>query len=227
LGLAALASANPISNAEKTLVEKLTRLLLEEDKTLNLAKDAVVRNNIPDNIKSLSKKTTGAECLTVGQYYMGTKSTIKSGDACIRWDYPTVQTNADMLKDFFGGITSVSEASNYCRGFIGKEGDMPWCYVDENGSSGGYCDVPMCGAEPEIPTETRPTSADCRKEREPYTGTISTTKNGKTCQRWDETISGNEELENSENYCRNAFGFEEPFCFAERTLQFCDIPLCP
>ena len=74
---------------------------------------------------------------------------------------------------------------------------------------------------------------------EGYTGTLSTTKSGKTCQRWDGTSPHwhNQNPDNfpeksltaAENYCRNPDGEPAPWCYTtdpEERWDFCDVPAC-
>ncbi|KAL4236587.1 hypothetical protein ACF0H5_004972 [Mactra antiquata] len=75
-----------------------------------------------------------------------------------------------------------------------------------------------------------------------YNGTVNVTRSGKPCQHWSSTHprdhrrwpSVYKELEDAENYCRNA-GAEEasPWCYIDsepsldnRRWDFCDIPAC-
>ena len=80
---------------------------------------------------------------------------------------------------------------------------------------------------------------DCQKGRGRfYQGTINVTKSGLTCQRWDRQEPHSHksppfvfpEVQNSENYCRNAGGEERyPWCYttdANIRWQHCDIPRC-
>ncbi|XP_059469753.1 tyrosine-protein kinase transmembrane receptor Ror2-like [Neocloeon triangulifer] len=71
-----------------------------------------------------------------------------------------------------------------------------------------------------------------------YLGSMNVTKDGMACQRWDsqEPHSHNRppevfpEVQNAENYCRNAGGEEpSPWCYtmdATMRWQHCDIPIC-
>lgn len=81
---------------------------------------------------------------------------------------------------------------------------------------------------------------DCVKGRGRfYQGKVNVTKNGIPCQRWDSQTPHTHdsppnifpELENAENYCRNAGGEEKrPWCFTtnpDYRWQHCDIPRCP
>lgn len=71
-----------------------------------------------------------------------------------------------------------------------------------------------------------------------YQGTKNVTKNGLECQRWDSKEPHSydrppnvfPEVQNAENYCRNAGGEEPmPWCYTmnpQVRWQHCDIPLC-
>ncbi|KAG5879683.1 hypothetical protein JTB14_021484 [Gonioctena quinquepunctata] len=81
---------------------------------------------------------------------------------------------------------------------------------------------------------------DCVKGRGRfYQGKVNVTKTGIPCQRWSSQSPHSHdsppeifpELENGENYCRNAGGEEKrPWCFTLNPAirwQHCDIPRCP
>lgn len=71
-----------------------------------------------------------------------------------------------------------------------------------------------------------------------YQGTVNVTKTGLACQKWDvqEPHSHDKppnvfpEVQNAENYCRNAGGEEKkPWCYTmdpSVRWQYCDIPVC-
>lgn len=71
-----------------------------------------------------------------------------------------------------------------------------------------------------------------------YQGTKNVTKSGLPCQRWDSTVPHSydrppnvfPEVQNAENYCRNAGGEEPtPWCYTMNQSvrwQHCDIPNC-
>ncbi|XP_045482312.1 tyrosine-protein kinase transmembrane receptor Ror2 [Harmonia axyridis] len=81
---------------------------------------------------------------------------------------------------------------------------------------------------------------DCIKGRGRfYQGKVNITEKGAFCQRWDSQFPHNHdsppnvfpEMENAENYCRNAGGEEvRPWCYTSnhsRRWEYCDIPRCP
>ena len=71
-----------------------------------------------------------------------------------------------------------------------------------------------------------------------YRGTISTTRKGVKCQRWDEHFPHRHDsitpkkYPNSgldENYCRNPDGEGLPWCYTssnEQRWDYCDVPMC-
>lgn len=71
-----------------------------------------------------------------------------------------------------------------------------------------------------------------------YQGTVNVTKDGLACQRWDSQFPHSHdrppnvfpEVQNAENYCRNAGGEEpSPWCYTmNQTVRWqrCDIPVC-
>ena len=80
-----------------------------------------------------------------------------------------------------------------------------------------------------------------KKGRE-YTGTVSQTSKGKTCQRWDSQSPQKHKykknankfpdatLADAANYCRNPDGSSTgPWCYTtdpKKRWQYCDIPMC-
>lgn len=80
---------------------------------------------------------------------------------------------------------------------------------------------------------------DCVKGRGRfYQGTVNRTKQGLPCQHWDSQVPHSHyrppdvfpEVQNAENYCRNAGGEEpSPWCYTmdpNVRWQRCDIPIC-
>lgn len=71
-----------------------------------------------------------------------------------------------------------------------------------------------------------------------YQGTVNITKAGIPCQRWDSQTPHSHnrpppvfpEIQNADNFCRNAGGEEpRPWCYTTDLhirWQHCDIPLC-
>ena len=64
----------------------------------------------------------------------------------------------------------------------------------------------------------------------PYLGTLSHTKDGLKCQRWDILNSDYEDNFNFQhNYCRNQDGDIAPWCWTnywEEEWGYCDVPEC-
>ena len=65
-----------------------------------------------------------------------------------------------------------------------------------------------------------------------YTGTVSHTKSGLPCQRWDSQTPhphGYNDLNKDENYCRNTDGSQGPWCYTQdpdTRWELCDVPRC-
>lgn len=81
--------------------------------------------------------------------------------------------------------------------------------------------------------------ADCRMGNgRYYMGQVNMTKTGIPCQKWDSQKPHSHiqppnvfpQVQNAENYCRNAGGEEpSPWCYTMNETfrwQLCDIPLC-
>ena len=75
-----------------------------------------------------------------------------------------------------------------------------------------------------------------------YTGILSKTWSGKTCQRWDsqsphvhsytdDTVFSDGSVSHANNYCRSPDGDPGgPWCYTtdpDTQLQYCDVPFCP
>ena len=86
-------------------------------------------------------------------------------------------------------------------------------------------------------------AADCKKTTlgKDYTGTLSKTISGRTCQRWDSQTPHphantradwfpDVTVKDAANYCRNPADWAEgPFCFTtdqEVQWEICDLPFC-
>ncbi|CAG0888218.1 unnamed protein product [Cyprideis torosa] len=119
-------------------------------------------------------------------------------------------------------------AQNFCRNPNNDVGG-PWCWVSNQDME--YCSVPFCD------DSLVGCSSWWIKE---YNGTVSQTRSGKTCQRWDMTIPhentlqyGDEHFaENSkkvaQNFCRK-LGELDPWCYTTdkfTTWGSCDVPMC-
>lgn len=67
---------------------------------------------------------------------------------------------------------------------------------------------------------------------EEYTGTVSHTKTGIPCQRWDSQTPHphkSNHLSKDENYCRNTDGSAGPWCYTmdpDVRWEICDVPKC-
>ncbi|VDI82640.1 apolipoprotein(a) [Mytilus galloprovincialis] len=98
------------------------------------------------------------------------------------------------------------------------EGDIA---IDDIKLIPGICDIPV--------------KSDCLLSAtgKDYIGTLSKTKYGKTCQRWDSSSPHSHTYhtyDNDENYCRNTLGDEPlPWCYTtdpNDRWDFCEIPHC-
>lgn len=134
-----------------------------------------------------------------------------------------------------------------------------WALIEHNKHRGiylktrGHFTLPNCEALPSYRDSKKPTCShakltdmppeevtyDCVKGRGRfYQGTVNVTSHGLPCQKWDSQEPHNHfrpplvfpEVQNAENYCRNAGGEEPtPWCYTTNTSvrwQRCDIPVC-
>ena len=68
------------------------------------------------------------------------------GHVCNFWSNKTAEHQ--VLSGYFPD-ESIVDAANYCRN-PNNESDGPWCFVDGNGYSWQYCDVPRCSGNASI-----------------------------------------------------------------------------
>ncbi|XP_052694034.1 uncharacterized protein LOC128172280 [Crassostrea angulata] len=152
------------------------------------------------------------DCLRVGEEYDGTLNYTKRGVACQAWSSNTPHTPGSQY-------AYLASDSNYCR--IADEPD-PWCYTTDAGTRWDWCSIPYCFATECAYT---PTGMD-------YMGTVSHTKTGIPCQRWDSQSPHPHSygyLSKDENYCRNTDGSEGPWCYTQDPdirYELCDVPVC-
>lgn len=135
-----------------------------------------------------------------------------------------------------------------------------WALIEANKQRGifykskGHFSLPICENLPHYSQNGKPVCShamltelkqdeitiDCiRGNGRFYQGYINVTKSGLPCQRWDSKVPHEfvrppinvfPEVQNSENYCRNAGGeVSSPWCYTmdpEVRWQKCDVPLC-
>ncbi|XP_061196140.1 uncharacterized protein LOC133204428 [Saccostrea echinata] len=156
-----------------------------------------------------------------GLEYRGNISVTVSGKTCQRWDSQTPHSH--YYTDRLPGNASIHE--NYCRNTQSGIEPTPWCYTVDQNTRWELCDIPFC---------------ECRDtiRGEEYRGTVSHTRTGLKCLRWDSPLSpeprfalfleGN--ASSHENYCRNPSNQgEQPWCFtvsSEISADYCNIPIC-
>lgn len=134
-----------------------------------------------------------------------------------------------------------------------------WALIEHNKHRGiylksrGHFTLPDCDTLPSFKKATKPVCShakltdmpeseitfDCIRGRgRYYQGTVNVTKHGLPCQKWDSEDPHSHfrppmvfpEVQNAENYCRNAGGEEpSPWCYTmdpNVRWQHCDIPPC-
>ncbi|CAC5376663.1 PLG [Mytilus coruscus] len=109
-----------------------------------------------------------------------------------------------------------------CRG-SGSD-PSPWCYVDDPIVRWDTCDIAKCTDKPKECLQTG--------KGTDYFGSMSITKTGSECQRWDSQQPHQHDywyLEDQENFCRNPDGSSSPWCLSTDLTggkEYCDIPFC-
>nr|XP_022312336.1 uncharacterized protein LOC111117491 isoform X1 [Crassostrea virginica]XP_022312337.1 uncharacterized protein LOC111117491 isoform X2 [Crassostrea virginica] len=153
-----------------------------------------------------------SDCRKVGQEYEGSRDYTSRGVTCQAWNVNTPHTVSSQYH-------YLASESNYCR--IADEPD-PWCYTTDNTTRWDWCSVPYCFA----------TECAYTPNGRDYTGTVSHTKSGLPCQRWDSQTPhphNYNHLYKDENYCRNTDNSQAPWCYTqdpETRWEACDVPHC-
>ncbi|KAI8484487.1 hypothetical protein Bbelb_377580, partial [Branchiostoma belcheri] len=160
-------------------------------------------NNVPYKSTWCYFKQEG--CQYAGEascMYRGTVSVTNTGKTCQRWGsqipHEHIKTPA--------AYPSAGLEQNYCRNPDGELG--VWCFTTDPNSRWELCDVPSC--------------VSCQyADGASYRGTVSVTKTGKTCQRWDSqtphghynTPAAHPSAGLEQNYCRNPDGDRGVWCY--------------
>jgi len=167
--------------------------------------------------------------------YRGTISNTISGKTCQRWDSQEPHRHGRTRKNYpEKGLTE-----NNCRNPDGED-EGAWCYTTDPDTRWEYCDVPVCEEEEyEGACEmSDPETCGCDEvQQSDYRGTISKTKSGIECQRWDSkephghsrVINNYPKSDLIENYCRNPDGEDGAWCYTtdpNKRWEYCDVPVC-
>nr|XP_034318465.1 plasminogen-like [Crassostrea gigas] len=161
---------------------------------------------------SLSYRLGEEECKrsSLGYEYTGKVSVTESNRTCQAWNSQTPHEH----KDF----TNLPE--NYCRNPDGEP--APWCYTEDPKKRWEICNIPYCGLVEE----------ECKRSKSgyEYTGKVSVTKSGKTCQAWNSQTPHNHRFTSlQENYCRTVDNEPAPWCYTmdpSKRWELCNIPYC-
>ncbi|CAH1799471.1 unnamed protein product [Owenia fusiformis] len=170
-----------------------------------------------------------AECKTdtLGNEYQGKLSVTRSGKTCQRWNRQSPHEHSRNDTSTFPD-DNLKDANNYCRN-PDNEPEGLWCYTTDSNTRWEYCNVQQC----ECKTATLGKA---------YQGKISSTRSGKTCQRWDSQSPhghGNnndpskfpdDNLKDANNYCRNPDNEPEgPWCYttdSNTRWEYCNVKQC-
>ena len=169
------------------------------------------------DIPSCPNETRDCVCASDGSDYRGHARLTVSGKECQRWDSQFPHTHS-MTADNY---PDAGLESNYCRNPNNSQSG-PYCYTTDPDVEFELCDIPSCGSD-----------------GSEYRGSLSKTRSGRTCQRWDMQSPHThtktpENLPNGgledNNYCRNPdedkglwFHTTDP----NVVWEFCDNPACP
>merc|ERR1711962_713233 len=148
--------------------------------------------------------------------YTGQLSKTKSGRKCQRWD---ARGPHKPKRNNLSALDRIDH--NFCRN-PDNDPKGPWCHTIDPKTRFEYCDIPKC--------EVR---SDCWSD-EGYSGTMNTTGNGYTCQRWDSDyphVTVHYRPKNAaNNYCSNPDGDPRGlWCFTTnrlRRMEYCNVPKC-
>ncbi|CAH1786992.1 unnamed protein product, partial [Owenia fusiformis] len=161
-----------------------------------------------------------------GKDYKGKVSQTATGKQCQSWMSQTPHTHYRYTGDQFPD-QSVEDAMNYCRNPENKQSG-PWCFTTDTKTKWEYCAIPMC--------ECKLTNLGTE-----YKGSVASTKQGFTCQRWDTQTPHthpntdasrfpDNTLNEASNFCRNPeLRSEGPFCYTtapEPVWDYCEVPFC-
>ncbi|VDI42859.1 Hypothetical predicted protein [Mytilus galloprovincialis] len=114
-----------------------------------------------------------------------------------------------------------TEHHNYCRN-PDDDPNGPWCFTTDPDVLWEECSIPLC--------DDITTKPECVN----YTGTVSTTDTGRTCQYWSRRYPHvhdfTTKLANQHNYCRNPDNEPlGPWCYttdSETRWEYCTVPFC-
>ena len=127
----------------------------------------------------------GKECVDETGSYFGTTSTTKSGRTCMRWNRKSPHVP---------NFTPEHKSHNFCRN-PDDDARGPWCYTTDPNRRFEYCDIPQCQYD------------SCwTAGKRGYSGMVSTTESGETCQSWLANKPHKPHFRPSDannNYCRN------------------------
>ncbi|CAH1777248.1 unnamed protein product [Owenia fusiformis] len=159
-----------------------------------------------------------------GETYDGHKLKTLSGIPCQRWDSQTPHNHTFVDSDLFPDAT-LNDAANHCRNPNGRPNGV-WCFTTDPNIEWEYCGVPIC---------------ECNEHAKGryYSGSQTSTRSGKSCQRWDKQIPHQHKIRATDltdgnltaagPKCRNPNDRDRPWCFTtdpDTRWEFCDIQNC-
>ncbi|XP_077864886.1 plasminogen-like [Saccoglossus kowalevskii] len=173
-----------------------------------------------------SRRDKCSECTVSpnGDDYRGGISVTATGKTCQKWTSQYPHSHTRTPENYPG--TGLGN-HNYCRNPDNE--DRAWCYTTDPGTRWAVCDTSFPGRYCDF--------AECyaRTDASDYRGTVSTTTNGRTCQKWNSqsphSHSNTPEARpdsglGNHNYCRNSDGEVGAWCYTTdpgKRWELCDV----
>eukprot|EP00302_Diacronema_sp_CCMP2436_P010630 CAMPEP_0179907934 /NCGR_PEP_ID=MMETSP0982-20121206/44237_1 /TAXON_ID=483367 /ORGANISM="non described non described, Strain CCMP 2436" /LENGTH=958 /DNA_ID=CAMNT_0021808931 /DNA_START=29 /DNA_END=2906 /DNA_ORIENTATION=+ len=162
-----------------------------------------------------------------GEDYRGFAHKSASGFECASWG--DAHKPPSSVGSFYGG-------HNYCRNPDGE--DAPWCFTSSGIDQWEACALPKarvsCARElPGKSVHLHEGASECysKEDASDYRGTVSGTKTGWLCKRWDDVVPLSTEhhpqVYGLHNFCRNGDSSLGAWCFStnpKEEWEYCQLP---
>nr|XP_022319040.1 uncharacterized protein LOC111121867 isoform X2 [Crassostrea virginica] len=160
-----------------------------------------------------------------GESYRGSVSETVIGTSCQKWS-----KSSDINAKSHPGKGLGDH--NMCRN--PDNSSRPWCWVDTDALSFGYCPVPECDSSKSTTPEIS-LNKDCYiSDGKFYRGFANKTEKGFICQNWMSSNKVNPTTDpgkglGNHNFCRNPDGDSKPWCWVRANrneFDYCVVPRC-